>query len=90
MQFGYDLAQERRLIGLDTACDFRDEFGANFAFLVAHGKALEHGGFRRGGKVQMFGHGHLTGLTEGFNSSELWPRQYPIGNTKRNAKDAPA
>jgi len=26
MQFGYDLAQERRIIGLDTACDFLDEF----------------------------------------------------------------
>ena len=66
MQFGHDRAQERRIGGLDGARDLFDEFVANFAILVAHRKAVEHGGFGRMGNVHIFGHAAPRRLTEWF------------------------
>src|SRR5689334_20695608 len=71
MQLGYDLAQELCVLRLDAAGNLLDEFGTDFAVLVAHRQPIEHRGVVLGGKVQRFGHGHLAGLTEAACSFEL-------------------
>ena len=60
MQLGNDLAQELRIIGLDAARDLFDEFGPDFAFLVAHRQAFEDGAFSRRGNVRLFDHDALA------------------------------
>ncbi len=56
MQFRDDLAQERRLGGLDRARDFFDEFAADRAVFIPHREAVEHRGIGGLGNVNIIGH----------------------------------
>src|SRR5438132_1160014 len=56
VKLGHHRAQERRIIGLDTARDLFDELGANFAIFGAHRQTVEHGSSGVAGNVHIFDH----------------------------------
>ena len=71
VQFGDECAQKRRVGGVNRACDFFDEFVANFAIFVAHRETVEHRTSADWATSISSAMPRLAGLTEWNNSSEL-------------------
>ena len=68
MQFGHDLAQQRRVGGLDGARDLFDKFVTDLALFIPHRETVEHGAVdgSRGGWATSISSAmpRLAGLTE--------------------------